>query len=296
MFENLNNWLADRSFRLVIAGGFALVTLVGLVDYLTGFELSFSIFYLVPIVLVTWYTNHRIGNMLCIVSAIMWLTVDISTGHRYSNMLIPFWNAAVRLGFFMVTAHLLGQLKTHLELEATLARTDSLTTVSNSRAFREITSRLLQLAIRYHRPVVIGYIDLDNFKEVNDHFGHAEGDRVLHAVAATLSRYVRATDVVGRLGGDEFAVFMPETDFPAAKVVFNKIHRELISIAADHGWSIGFSIGVAGFSQIPSTIDEAINIADHLMYRVKENGKNHIIYKEYTSNGINFQQNVPTDN
>lgn len=277
----LNRSLSRRSAAQVTALGFALVGLVGTIDHLTGYELSFSIFYLLPIVLVTWFVKQRTGFILCGTSAIVWLLVDHTSGHIYSHPMIPIWNAAVRLGFFLVTAYLLGELKTRLRHEEALSKTDHLTQVSNARAFKEVSHRLLQLAVRHRHPAVLGYIDFDNFKAVNDGSGHSEGDRVLQTVASILTRSVRGTDVLGRLGGDEFAVLMPEIGYAAAQTAFARIHQELVEEAAARGWPVGFSIGVAVFPSVPSTIDEALKIAEALMYRAKKAGKNMVIYEEH---------------
>jgi diguanylate cyclase (GGDEF)-like protein len=280
MLDFLRSTINRRSPVEITVLGFMLVGLIGALDYLTGYELSFSIFYLFPIVLVTWFAQEWVGTILCFASAIVWLVVDYLSGHTYNNWLVPVWNAVVRLGFFLMTAYLLGELKIHLRHEEKLARMDSLTQVLNTRTFKEISDRLLQLAVRYNHPTTLAYIDIDDFKAVNDGKGHSAGDQILLGVAGTLMRCVRASDVVGRLGGDEFAVLMPETDYIGARIAFTKVHDELMRETTDKGISIGFSIGVAVFISAPPNIDEALKIADHLMYQVKRIGKNHVIYQE----------------
>ncbi len=283
MLARIKTALDQRSPAQVTALGLAIVGLLGIFDYLSGYEMSFSIFYLAPIVLVTWYTKKWTAYTLCMICALTWLLVDYASGHGYSHPLIPFWNAGVRLAFFLITAYLLSELKNHLRYEEKQARVDGLTQLFNARAFRELASKTLQAARRYRRPVVLGYIDLDNFKAVNDGAGHAEGDRVLQTVARTLNRCVRASDIAGRMGGDEFAVFMPETERAGTEITFQRIREELLRDMANHGWPVGFSIGVAVFPTAPTTIDQALKRADHLMYRVKQSGKNNIIYEEQSS-------------
>lgn len=151
------------------------------------------------------------------------------------------------------------------------------------------------MAARYKHPTVLGYIDLDNFKAINDGLGHSEGDRVLQTVASALRRRIRSTDVVGRLGGDEFAVFMPEIDYAGAQKAFDGIREELMQVAASRGWPIGFSIGVAVFPGAIFTIDEAIKLADRLMYRVKGASKNNVIYEEQTVANKDAEQPVAAD-
>lgn len=276
-------FLAGRSPVQVIVFGLILLVIVAILDHLTGFELSFSIFYLLPIVLGTWYAHARTGYIFCCAAAMLWLLVDYTSNHTYSNELIPIWNTGVRLSFFLLTAYLLTELKVRLKNEKNMAKTDGLTGIFNARAFKELSGSFIDLAARHQHGVVLGYIDVDDFKAVNDGFGHSEGDRVLKEVAKTLTQCVRTTDVVGRLGGDEFAIFLPETDYAGANVMFGRIHEELTKTATNGGWPIGFSIGVAVFKTVPNTIDEALKIADSLMYHVKKSGKNNLVYEEQTS-------------
>ena len=88
---------------------------------------------------------------------------------------------------------------------------------------------------------------------------------------------MRATDAVGRLGGDEFAVLMPGTSFKGAKTASDKIHKELLRTVTESHWPIGFSIGVAAFPALPGSIDDALKVADRLMYKAKNTGKNHVV-------------------
>lgn len=277
----LNKFLSGRSSAALAVFGFALVGLVGTIDFITGYELSFSIFYLLPIAFVTWFANRRIGFVLSGSSAVVWVLVDSASGHTYSHRMIPVWNAAVRLGFFIITTYLLGELKTQLRKEESLSRTDSLTQILNSRAFTEASHTILQLAARHYHSTVLGYLDIDDFKLVNDQSGHSEGDRVLKSVAHILSASLRGTDIVARLGGDEFAILMPETEYAAAQMAFSRLHQELTQLAEIHRWAIGFSIGVAVFPTVPPSVDEALKVADGLMYRAKKAGKNTIIYEEH---------------
>ena len=91
--------------------GFFLVFVLGVADYLSGAEISFSIFYLIPISLVTWYAGRGAGVLISIASAIIWLLADLLTSSEYSHLLIPLWNAAMRLGVFIIVVQLLSKQK-----------------------------------------------------------------------------------------------------------------------------------------------------------------------------------------
>lgn len=277
----LNACFEARPAMQIIIAGLVFTVFIGLCDYLTGNELSFSIFYLFPVALVSWYTGRKAGILLCLVAAITWLVVDRISGREYSREFIAVWNAVVRLGFFTITSYLLTELRYHLKLEEKLARIDGLTGLLNSRAFETAADRLLQLSARHNHYVAISYIDLDNFKAVNDTLGHHEGDLVLQTVGTVLSSSIRGTDIAGRLGGDEFAVLLPETDLTGAKKVFDNLRSRLLQAVNTAGWPIGFSIGVAIFTSPPATADAALKFADNLMYRIKKDGKNDVVYEEF---------------
>lgn len=283
MFEKTNRLLGCRTQIEIHTLGLLLILIIGVVDFFTGTEISFSIFYLLPILLVSWYGHRRFGYAACVLSSMTWYVVDAAAGEGYSHPLIPIWNATVRLGFFILTAYLLATIKVHYLREQNLATIDDLSRLYNARAFKELTSKSLSLARRHPHPFVVAYIDLDDFKKINDELGHSEGDRALRMVGEVLRGCTRSSDIVARLGGDEFALAMPETDLAAAKAAFGKIRQELKKRAEHAEWSIGFSVGVAVFVNAPPSFDEALRLADKLMYRVKSEGKNQMIIEEITS-------------
>jgi len=255
------------------------VLLIGGFDYLSGFELSFSIFYLVPIAFISWYTGLYTTMLICIMSAATWLIVDYNSGHPYSHILIPYWNGLVRFGLFVIMARLIMIIKTRLQIEENLARHDSLTGLLNARAFHDIFSTFFDMAKRYNRFITVAYIDLDNFKIINDTLGHLEGDQVLLKIACVLNEQKRRTDFVARLGGDEFAVLLPETDISGASSAMNTMRERLLQVIDEHDWPIGISIGVACLKNTDISAEQAISRADNLMYQVKKQGKNNIIFE-----------------
>jgi diguanylate cyclase (GGDEF)-like protein len=269
-------YLAGRSQPFLMLLGFELVVLVGVIDYLTGTEFGVSIFYLVPISLVAWSTRRRTGILISIMSALTWLLADLAGGHRYSHSLIPYWNMLVRFGFFITVTLILAALKDALAHEKQLARTDSLTGAATGRYFSALAAMHIISARRHNRPFTVAYIDLDNFKIVNDRFGHHTGDALLRSVVKTMQNNVRATDIVARLGGDEFAILLPETGRQAAEIVIQKIQNILLDTMQEHDWPVTFSIGVVTFATPPPTVDAMIRTADGVMYAVKNGGKNMI--------------------
>ena len=261
----------------------ALVAVIGAVHYLTGYEWSYSIFYLLPVGIASWYGGKRLGLMLCVVAAATWLWIDLTSGHVYSLVGIPIWNACVRLGFFAITADLLLRLHRALEVQKSLARYDGLTGIMNAGTFMQRCDALTKLAARHHHATTLGYLDLDHFKTVNDTLGHDIGDQVLKAVASELTSRLRTTDVVARMGGDEFAVLLPETDLNGATLVFTEMRERLLGLAAKNRWPVGFSIGVVVFHTAPPNVDDALRRADQLMYKVKGSEKGNVSFEEYSA-------------
>jgi diguanylate cyclase (GGDEF)-like protein len=274
----LFNYLEKISKTSILGISFALVIFIGVIDLLTSYEISFSIFYILPIALVSWYNKKSHAVMISIFSAAVWLWADIYSGHIYSHFAISVWNSMMRLGFFLIAAYSLLEIKRLLENEQTFARTDFLTSVANSRAFYNSAQTEIDRSVRFSRPFTIAYIDIDNFKQVNDTLGHLQGDNLLKSIAGTIKNNIRSIDIVARLGGDEFAILFTETNEENAKTALNKVQKELLSIVKNNDWPVTFSIGAVTCYE-SCNLDELIKEVDKLMYTVKESGKNGIAYK-----------------
>lgn len=269
----------DMSTRRLYLCGLVLVAGIGLIDYLTGPEISVSILYLIPIALVSWYAEKPAGFVICVVSAVTWYGIGQISNHAYSQEWISMWNALVRLMFFLSTAWLLLTVKSHLAREYALLRIDKLTGAKNAPAFREEIKVLLKLAARHGHPTALACLDLDQFKQVNNAMGDAEGDRILQTIVMALTLSGRSTDVVGRLGGDEFAILLPETDLAGARQVFDKLHAHLGNLAVDRGWPIGISFGIAVFPENPPNAAEALKTAEALLARAKAETRGGVLYE-----------------
>ena len=227
--------------------GITLNVACGILDYLTGREASVSIFYLAPVFVLAWFGSKGAALIMCFVSATTWFLADYMTDYEYSLHWILLWNAAVRMGFFVVVALALGQIKNmNKELER-LTRTDALTGALNLRGFTDFADKELYRSRRFQRPLTMVYLDLDNFKYVNDQLGHHEGDLVLTEVADTLSKGTRPTDAVARLGGDEFALLLTEINQKEAEQVVKRLRETLLERFRTHRWPVTVSIGGGGF-------------------------------------------------
>jgi diguanylate cyclase (GGDEF)-like protein len=273
-------WLEILPVTYIQGIALLLILGIGITDYLISIELSLSIFYLVPIVLVTWFINGKNGFWFSGISAIAWLMGYLHTSY-YQYFWLPYWNTFVRFGFFTIITHLLNKLKNTYEEEKKLARLDMLTGTVNYRYFLEILEAERQRFQRYHHSFSLAYIDVDNFKQVNDRLGHQAGNDLLCLITQTIIKDLRGSDTLARLGGDEFAILFPETDLEDSQKVVHRIYANLMGKIKNTPYSVSFSIGVITFVDLPYSIDHIINQADQLMYEVKHSGKNNIKFKQF---------------
>ena len=278
---NLTSFFNKRNKIFWGSTGFIMVVLLGMADYLTGYELSFALFYLIPIALVAWFGGKRLGLLISAASAIAWFSADFLSGNRYLNPSLYVWNTLFRLGFFLVVTMLLSALQQAYIVNQELAQTDYVTGAISVRHFYELTRIEIGRFRRYQHPFSLVYIDLDNFKAINDHLGHITGDKLLRVLVENIQQQIRPTDVLARLGGDEFALLLPETGVEQIKIFIGRLHSSLANEMLRKGWMVTLSMGVVTFKQLPISVDEMVRLADVAMYSVKTNGKNGVCYRVY---------------
>ena len=262
--------------QIIIALG--LMALVAWLDYETGDELAFSIFYLAPIALISWFAGRPTGRLFALLGAALWFLAEAMDHKVYSNPAIGYWNAFVRLSFFMIVNFLVGTVRRELNRVRDLSQKDHLTGAVNRRHFQELAEAELARSARYGRPLTLVYIDLDNFKTVNDQLGHEIGDEVLTTVVSTLRENLRKPDVVARIGGDEFLVLMPETSSEQAETVIERILERTRDRMRAQDWPVGMSIGAVTTSE-KLEVAELLKRADAQMYRSKRGGKDRAHYE-----------------
>ncbi len=254
---------------------------LAIIDYLTGFEVSFAFFYVIPVSLASWALGRAAGRWIAVVSAVVWQAANLLAGEHFSTPWINIWNTITRLGFFLIISTLLTEIHTLLQNESQLSRTDHLTGILNRRAFFETAGLELQRVKRNRMPLTIAYLDLDDFKIINDTFGHQTGDQVLQKIAGLLSLQLRRMDTVARVGGDEFAILLPETNEEAAHKVTPRLFHALQDEIQQENWPITFSMGILTCAVAPLNVDELLHLADQLMYDAKKEGKDTSCYGTY---------------
>lgn len=261
----------------LVAIGLLIVFIIGYLDYISGYDLSVSLLYLLPIMLLAWFAGAVSATLISIISAITWAVADLASGHIYSNIVIAAWNALMMLGMFLIVAYAIAAVKRLSISERTLD--DYWTRVANVGHFYEQVGIEIIRSARYNRPLTVAYIDIDTLKQVNDTFGYGTGDNLLRAAAATMKMTLRSTDAIARIGGDEFAVLMPETKLEQATAATYKVRDQLLETMKKNGWPVTFSIGVAICYNPICTASELIKKAENLMYAAKNSSKNMVKFE-----------------
>lgn len=273
---------SSRNPSTVFTVSLILLILLGWLDKSTG-DYSLIVFYLIPVSLMAWFVTRTSGILFCILAFATRFIADSATGKfSFQNTELHYWNLSIEFLFLLIMSLLFSALRRNLDSEKGRASTDPLTGILNRRSFFELTEYEINWWRRYSQPFTVAYIDLDNFKNINDRLGHHVGDALLIAVATTISSNIRSTDMLARFGGDEFVLLLPETGSDAALTFLTKIHEHLQRAMTSNSWPVTFSIGAVTYLKTPATVDEVICRADMLMYEVKRSGKNRLLHIEAT--------------
>ena len=263
-----------RVLRLV--GAVALIGVVYWINTRTAPEFRLGILYLIPVLLVAWHDGLVWGILFALGTTLLRYVTGIDQMAAGTPLVAHAVNEAGYLAVVGLAIAGLSQLRrTQAQLED-IATRDSLTSVLNARAFTDELGQELGRNRRYGRPLALIYLDLDDFKRVNDAHGHATGDAVLRLVADAMRSAVRQSDLVGRLGGDEFAVLMPETDGTVAHAAATRLVTGIRTVFRGTP-SVTASIGVVSCAGTEAGSEELLRKADQAMYEAKRAGKDRVV-------------------
>ncbi|MDD5571286.1 MAG: GGDEF domain-containing protein [Bacteroidales bacterium] len=276
-----NLLLSKKPPVLILAISFFLVAFIGYIDYLSKYEISLAVFYSVPVLISAWFISLYVGYVFSMICILVILYTDFLVGESLKLSGIYIWNNAGIFLFYLFSSFIIAEIKKIIKREIVFSRTDSLTGIANSRFFIEETNKEIQRSKRYFHTISAVYIDCDNFKHINDEYGHATGDRLLQVIASTINENIRAADIVARVGGDEFCILMPETGIELSTSSIDVIKNSLLKVMEENNWPVTFSIGVATFIRPPESANEVLGKSDELMYHVKRNGRNNVVHRVF---------------
>ncbi len=247
------------------------------IDVVTGIEMRVYAPYFVPICLAAWYGNRAIWVSTSLLTALLAEWAFYSMGGRYSDWRFLALNVTTELTTYLFIGALTERLRKKDLHHTWHLRHDALTGLLNRRGFRERLFDELRMVTRYRRPLTLAFVDLDDFKSVNDTRGHQTGDEVLALVAATIRDDLRGTDAAARLGGDEFAIVLPETDAEGARTMLERVRTSVERRMREMELGVTASIGALSFSEVPADVGRLLAHADKQMYLVKHSGKNRTV-------------------
>jgi len=274
-FARLDARLRRLPDVVILLIGLAMVAAIAVLK-VTGHGVPVIDFLLIPVAGVGWLASSpRFAYVAAVVAAGASVAIGV-VGQEQPMAGAAVASGAARLVLYFVVLALLGAMRRmQCQLDAE-ARTDQQTGAANARAFNGLAQAEIGRSRRYQHELSLAYLDLDDFKALNDRLGHLEGDRVLAQVGHVMRSMVRSEDTVARLGGDEFAILMPETRAADARAVVNRVRREMARVRTADGRPVPCSVGVVTFARAPVSLDELVGAGDHLMYRAKEHGKDRV--------------------
>lgn len=257
----------------------ALILAIASINYLVGFEFTLSLLYLIPIGLVVWHVNYRMGVIFSIISTLVWLLTDtVFPTHQYTHDFAPYLNSAIRLGLFLTAAKSASRLKTLIENEYHHAKTDPLTGLLNKGGFMDLADKVVVQSLHHTRSTTFAHIDLDNFKKLNDELGHVMGDNILRITGETFLKNSRRTDVLGRISEDVFALILPRTHRTGAQIMLKRFRERYDEAMRNNNWPVSFSVGCITYDLPPENVDTAVQLAHSLMLKAKQGGKAHTVF------------------
>ncbi len=267
----------SRPVPLVIVISVGGILVIGAVDFVTGVEYRVLPLYYLPLSVAAWHLGRPGGLAGAALCALSWMGANYLAGLRYSSPAVWVVNVAMQAASFVVVALLVDAVRTTLMRAEALARTDHLTGMLNRRAFGEEAERILGLAQRHQHPTTVAYIDLDDFKGVNDQLGHDQGDVVLRTTAMVVRDALRVGDIPARVGGDEFVILLPETGPDGARTVLERLRTALTAALGAGRRRVTASIGAVSFLEPPLDVADVVRHADALMYSAKAAGKDRVL-------------------
>ncbi len=280
LIENLHRridlWSVSHRAAMVLA----LSAVIIFFDFATPTYVVSTGFYLVPILLAAWYCGAALTlavTCVCAISAVYISTTNLSATTSSWELLLSALSLILVFALFATVMLYLKNAFRKLHRQST---TDWLTRLGNRRDFYAQAAREVERSRRYNAPLALMMLDIDHFKQINDQYGHAAGDKVLRDLGEVCRATLRNIDIAARMGGEEFAVLMPGTPMEMAVDAAQRLLQKLSGIVVDlpdqQFVSFTVSIGVSILKSSDMAIDDVLSRADFALYEAKQGGRNQV--------------------
>lgn len=242
---------------------------------LQTYDITLLLPYIILVSFTTLFIGNKTGLFFSILTLLMWFSSKTNLFTTLS--LIIYINLMIKSIFVFLQYLLIIYIKKlYFKVEA-LSLLDELTGLNNRRGFFHLTQYEIIKKKRTKEIISLLFIDIDNFKKINDMKGHKEGDKVLKELSEVIKKTTRTLDISARVGGDEFCVFLPNVDQNIIKKIAKRIIEGFDGSSIRNQWPTSLSIG--GFTAKNNIeLEELIKRSDDLMYKAKKGGKNRIEY------------------
>ncbi len=268
-----------RSVVIGISTGFVLA--LGAIEYGLNLDtnLAFFLCYLLWVMIATWFAGESVGLVIVLLSSIVTVLAQLFNNLDSASMGPVIWNGVVLGIVGIVIVDLLYRVKMAEAISQELSRIDAATGAINRRFFLELLEAEFHRAERYHFPLTLAYIHLNNLDRINENLGHQASDELLYQFVEQLSRTLRANDVVVRLGGNEFALLLPQTNDVQAQKAFERLQPHMQTALSGGATDLEYIIGVTTFLGMPDTVEDLTEKTDEFLKRMKGTGKNRLEYQ-----------------
>ncbi len=269
-----NRWVAAYQRRPIVTAvaiGAAICLVLVVLHTMLDFASAMRPLYLIPIWLTTRLGGRRGGLVLVLAVTVIEGWVDT----RLGDSTLASWISSTLLRFASLGTIMLlvAEVEDALLRSQRQAHRDSLTGLMNRHAWTSFSAHAFRESVRRRQPLSVAVVDCDDFKLINDRYGHQAGDRVLRLLAEVLVQETRSADLVARIGGDEFVLLLYNLDREGAIPVLARVDYRFQRAAADEGYEAGLSIGLAERAGNEDTLERLLRRADVAMYRTKKEKK-----------------------
>ncbi len=280
-----------RVIPLLFATGLLLI--IAIIDHWLLPKISLELFYLLPIILFVsegkWY-----GLFSSFVAAFLAKTITQNEADSWELAITEgYWNLFTLMGFYLTVSVLSFIVNVFYHQVTKLSQQDSQTGLLNQKAFLAVLSAEKSRSERLGKVLSVVYLDLDDFKAINDSCGHAFGDTIIQFVGNVMKILLRDYDYSARMGGDEFAFLLPETNSKNAQQVVQRLQTIFSEIQISEcdkeikekmsSFPATFSVGIVTYHTPKLSAEEILQAADQQMYEAKKKGKNQFCVKQILS-------------